>query len=58
MIDLEINESLWFAENQESATYLELKSIGLPIDQPKVLSQTLSGYIGVTTQYSSRACLY
>jgi len=42
MIDLEVNESLWFAGNQEPVAYLELKSIGLPSDQPKVLSETLS----------------
>ena len=42
MIDLEVNESLWFAGNQEPAAYLQLKSIGLPINQTKILSQTLS----------------
>lgn len=42
MVDLEVNESLWFAGNSEPAAYLELKSIGLPSDHPKLLTRTLS----------------
>ncbi len=46
MVDLEVNESLWFGGNSEPAAYLELKSIGLPSDQPKILTKTLSDVLG------------
>ncbi|MDJ0807639.1 MAG: phenylpyruvate tautomerase MIF-related protein [Gammaproteobacteria bacterium] len=45
MIVLEINDTMSFAGNGSPLAYLELKSIGLPIDRTTEFSKTLSNLI-------------
>ena len=49
MVEMFTNNNMSFGSNQEPLAYVELKSIGLPIEKTKFLSKEISNFI--STKY-------